>query len=55
MIRMVKRPQEFAAFEADPGAKVAVLYGGEQAFSSGAVLGRLPDLRQDDRSARPGA
>jgi enoyl-CoA hydratase len=39
--------QEFADFEADPHAKVAVLYGDEKAFSSGANLNRLPDLRDD--------
>jgi enoyl-CoA hydratase len=39
--------REFADFEADPGAKVAVLYGDEKAFSSGADLNRLPDLRDD--------
>ena len=38
---------EFAAFEADPDAKVAVLYGDEQAFCSGADLNRLPDLHDD--------
>jgi enoyl-CoA hydratase len=39
--------REFAAFEADPDARVAVLYGDEQAFSSGADLNRLPDLHDD--------
>ena len=39
--------REFAAFEADPDAKVAVLYGDEKAFSSGADLVRLPTLRDD--------
>ncbi len=39
--------RQFADFEADPDAKVAVLYGDEKAFSSGADLNRLPDLRDD--------
>lgn len=39
--------REFAAFEADPDAKVAVLYGDDKAFSSGADLVRLPALRDD--------
>ncbi len=36
---------DFLAFEADPDAKVAVLYGDEQAFCAGANLKDLPDLR----------
>jgi enoyl-CoA hydratase/carnithine racemase len=32
--------REFANIEADPDAKVAVLYGDEKAFSSGADLNR---------------
>jgi len=36
---------EFLAFEADPGAKVAVLTGEEVAFCAGANLRDLPDLR----------
>jgi enoyl-CoA hydratase len=39
--------QQIAAFENDPQAKVAVLYGDEKAFCSGADLNRLPDLRDD--------
>lgn len=39
--------RQFADFEADPDAKIAVLYGDEKAFSSGADLNRLPDLRDD--------
>lgn len=38
---------EIAAFEADPATKIAILYGDEQAFCSGADLNRLPDLRDD--------
>jgi enoyl-CoA hydratase len=36
---------EFLAFEADAGAKVAILTGDEQAFCAGANLRDLPDLR----------
>lgn len=36
---------EFVAFDADPGARVAVLYGDEQAFCAGANLRSLPVLR----------
>ena len=36
---------EFVAFEADDEAKVAVLYGDEQAFCAGANLNDLPTLR----------
>lgn len=39
--------RDIAAFEADPAARVAVLYGDEQAFSAGADLKRLPALRDD--------
>lgn len=39
--------REIAAFEADPGARVAVLYGDERAFSAGADLKKLPALRDD--------
>jgi enoyl-CoA hydratase len=36
---------EFVAFDADPVARVAVLYGDERAFSAGANLRSLPVLR----------
>lgn len=37
--------QEFAAFDADPTAKVAILTGDEAAFCAGADLTELPTLR----------
>ena len=37
---------EFLAFEADEGARVAILTGDEQAFSAGANLRDLPRLRE---------